>query len=185
MEEESQVQPTPFDAFPADVRADIDGLVWLGYLEDAFSFCGHDFVIRTLRGDEELMAALAIKDYVETLGQAKAHIWSIIGLSLVSVDGSEDFCPPATPNKKDYARARFNWVSTNWLWPLGLFIYNKYSDLIERQRVALEALEDFCSGSQITDLPSFGSWIGKESSEEPEEDIRDYLDDSAPSSSDS
>lgn len=170
----SQV-PDPFDAFPEDARQDVDGLIWLGYLEDSISFCGHDFVIRTLRGDEELLAGLVMKDYVETLGQAKAHVWATIALSLTAVDGAADFCPQATPNKKDYARARFNWVTGNWYWPTALFIYNRYTALLQRQQEALEALEDFCSGSLSPLMPFAGSSIAKASSEAPEEDIRDYL----------
>lgn len=172
---------TPFDAFPEGVRNDIDGLIWLGYLEDRFSFCGHDFVIRILRGDEELLAAVAIKDYVETLGQAKAHVWSTIALALVSVDGAEDFCPPATPNKQDFARARFQWAASNWYWPTALHIYGKYGELLQRQQEALEALEDFCSGSPLTPMPFAGSWTGKASSPGPQEDIRDYLEPPDPS----
>lgn len=175
---------TPFDAFPEAAREDIDGLIWLGYLEDRFSFCGHDFVVRTLRGDEELLAGLVMKDYIDTLGQPKAHVWSTIALALVAVDGADDFCPPATPNKPDYARARFQWVTANWYWPTALAIFNKYSTLLERQQEALDALEDFCSGSLPTFMPGAGSWSGKVSSEPPAEDIRDYLepqDDSTPS----
>lgn len=170
---ESQVA-TPFDAFPHSVREDIDGLIWLGYLEAQMPFCGHDFVIRTLRGDEELLAGLVVKDYTETLGQAKAHVWSTIALALVAVDGAEDFCPPATPNKKDYARARFQWVTTNWYWPTARAIFNRYSELLGRQQEALDALEDFCSGSLPTFTPGVGSWTGKASSV-PQEDIRDFL----------
>lgn len=168
---------TPFDAFPEDVRADLDGLIWLGYLEDQFSFCGHDFVIRTIRGDEELMAGLVTKDYVETLGQAKAHVWATVAMCLAAIDGTQDFCPQATPNKKEYARARFQWVSTNWFWPLALFVYNRYTDLLQRQGEALEALELFCQGNPLMPQPLPGSSIDKGTSEptEPLEDIRDYL----------
>lgn len=168
-------EPTPFDAFPDDVRSDIDGLIWLGYLEENFSFCGHDFVVRTLRGDEELLAGLVMKDYVETLGQAKAHVWSTIALALVAVDGAEDFCPKATPNKKDYARARFQWVTGNWYWPTGLYIFDKYNAMVKRQQAALDELEDFCNGSLPTFTPGADSWIDKAPSATPQEDIRQYL----------
>lgn len=124
-----------------------------------------------------------MKEYVETLGQAKAMVWSTIALALVAVDGAEDFCPQATPNKKDHARARFQWVSSNWYWPTAIAVYNKYSELLKRQQESLEALEDFCNGSLSTFMPGAGSWSAKASSEVPQEDIRDYLepqDDSTP-----
>lgn len=172
---QSTVEGTPFDAFPPGTRQDIDGLIWLGYLEDSFSFCGHDFVIRILRGDEELLAGLVMKDYTETLGQAKAHVWATIALALVAVDGAEDFCPQATPNKKDYARARFQWATGNWYWPIARVLYDKYTELLVRQQEALDALEDFCSGSLPTFTPFASSSIDKGSSEAPQEDIRDFL----------
>lgn len=180
---ESQVDKTPFDAFPEDVRPDIDGLIWLGYLEDVVSYCGHDFVIRTLRGEEELMAARVIKDYMETMGQAKAHVWATISLALYAVDGAEDFCPPISPNKMDFARARFQWVTKNWYWPLAIHLYDKYLELLKRQQKALDEIEGFLAENPLSHMPFAGSWTDKEFSA-PEEDIRDYLnpEDSTPSS---
>jgi hypothetical protein len=104
MEENSLLEE---DRFPDDVVEDVEGLLWLGYLEDTVEFCGHEFVIRTLRLEEEILAGLVTKEYVETLAQAKAWIAAQVGLALVSVDGDENFCPPAGPGSKDYARARF------------------------------------------------------------------------------
>lgn len=167
--------PSPFDAFPTAVREDLDGLLWLGFIEERFSFCGHTFTVRTLRGDEELLAGLAMKDYIETLGQAKAHVWSTVALALTEVDGSTDFCPQASTSKQEYAHARFRWATSHWYWPVALYIYNKYTDLLRRQNEALEALEDFCSGSLPTFMPFASSSTDKAPSTEPEEDIREYL----------
>lgn len=180
-------ESTPFDAFPESVREDVNGLIWLGYLEDTFSFCGHNFVIRLLRGDEELLASLVTKEYAETLGQAKAHIWATVALALVAVDGAEDFCPPGTPAKESYARARFQWVTGNWYWPVAIFIFERYTALQTRQQEALEALEDFCKGSPSIFSPWPGSSTDKASSPSPQPDIRDYLnpEDFPPSDDDS
>jgi hypothetical protein len=136
------------DRFPDEVVEDVDGLLWLGYLEDVVDFCGHEFVIRTLRLEEEMLAALVSKEYIETLGQAKAWIAAQVGMALISVDGDENFCPQANPNKKDYARARFQYVSKNWFEPTVNYIYSKYADLIERQVKALEEMENLSQGSQ-------------------------------------
>lgn len=181
----SQVSSDPFDAFPDDVRQDVDGLIWLGHLDTSISFCGHDFVLRTLRGDEELLAGYVMKEFIETIGQAKAHVWATLALALVAVDGAEDFCPQATPNKRDYARARFNWITSNWYWPTALFLYNHYTSLLQRQQEALEALEDFCSGNLPPLMPFAGFSTDRAPSEPPQEDIRQYLepqDDSTASS---
>lgn len=166
----------PFDAFPSEVRDDIDGLTYLGYLDDHFSFCGHDFAIRTLRGDEELLAGLVCKEFLDTMGQAKAYVWAQVALAVTAIDGAEDFCPQATPSRADYARARFRWFSQQWYWPVAYFIYAKYTDLLKRQQEALDALEDFCNGSLLTSTPFADSSTDKGSSdEEALEDIREFL----------
>ena len=88
------------DEFPDEVNEDVDGLIWLGYLEDVVDYCGHEFVIRTLRSEEQLLASLVTKEYTDTLGQAKAWVAAHVGLALVSIDGDEDLCPKASFNKK-------------------------------------------------------------------------------------
>lgn len=141
-EPEPEEDPTSgFDGFPDEIRQDVDGLIWLGYLEDSFEFMGHDFTIRTLRGDEELIAGLVSKEYMDTLGQAKAWAWAQVGLALVAVDGDTNFCPPIGPNKKQYGQARFKYVTENWYWPTCQYILNRYALLLDRQTEALEALE--------------------------------------------
>jgi hypothetical protein len=100
--------PRSLDEFPEEVREDVEGLAWLGYLEDSFDLFGHSFVVRTLKGDEELLAGLLTKDYESTMTQGKAFAWANVALSLVSVDGDEDFCPEIGPDRQANARARFN-----------------------------------------------------------------------------
>lgn len=177
--EESLVEPSDdFGGFPEQVREDVDGLIWLGYLEDSFDFCGHDFVIRTLRGDEELNAGLVCKEYTDQIGQDRAYVWATISLALVSVDGDENFCPPTTRDKKDYARARFNYCTSKWFWELGLAIFRHYSNLQVRQADAMKAVEDLSSGSRGISSPSPDSLIDRATSPPgPIEDIRDLLDD--------
>lgn len=183
MEETSvfEEEQSPLDAFPDQVQKDVDGLAWLGYLEDEFDFCGHHFVIRTLRGDEELLAALVSKEFTETIAEAKASIWATVALALLVVDGDEDFCPPVGRSEKEYARGRFRYVTSRWFWPTAIYIFNRYSALVERQLEAIQALEDLSPRSRITSTPSPDFSTDKASSEEeaPQvqmEDIREYLD---------
>lgn len=168
-------QDTPFEAFPPQVREDIDGLTYLGHLTDIFSFCGHDFMLRTLHGDEELLATLVYKEYIGTQGEAKAHVWGLISMAIAAVDGREDFCPAIGPSKTEHAHARFRWATQSWYWPTALFIYNRYLALLKRQSEAVDALEDFCSGSLPSFTPTASSSTEQASSPEPQEDIRDYL----------
>lgn len=180
------------EGFPPRIREAVEGLMFLGYLEDEFEFCGHHFVIRTLRGDEELLASLICKEFVGTLGQARAWVWAQIALAIVSVDGDEEFCPPTGPNKREYARARFQYCTSRWYWPTAAFINTRYEALWKLQEETIQRVEDLYKGNRPTFTPSADSSIDRGVSEgqdpsEPQEDIRDHLDlrDSTDSNSDS
>jgi hypothetical protein len=136
------------DMFPDEIQDDVDGLTWLGHLEISVEYCGHTFVLRTLKADEELEAAAITKDYMDTMGQAKAWAWANIALSLVSVDGEKDFCPPAGPNKQAYARSRFNWVTSRWYWHIGNYLFGQYLDLAQRQLRAIDSVRDLSARNQ-------------------------------------
>lgn len=125
------------DLFDPKVREAVEGLIWLGHLEDSFEFCGHNFVLRTLKADEELAAAAVVKEYTDTLGQAKAWAWANVALALVSVDGDDNFCPPTGPDKLAYARARFQYVTSRWYWPTGEYLFSRYQNLYKTAREAL------------------------------------------------
>jgi len=164
------------DNFPDEVAEDVDGLLWLGFLEDSFEFCGHDFVIRTLRLEEEMVAGLAAKDFKETISQAKAWVAAQVGMALVSVDGDENFCPQAGPNKKDFARARFQYVSRNWYEPTINYIYVKYVELLDRQEAVLREMENLSKEGRISYMASPDSSNQKADSP-PQGEIMDYLED--------
>jgi hypothetical protein len=152
---ESQVQPgDDIDEFPEDIVQDVEGLTWLGHLEDTFEFCGHDFTIRTLKADEELQAALLVKEFSDSVGQAKAWAWANIALSLVAIDGDEDFCPPVGPDRGTHARAKFKWVTSRWYWPVGEYIFARYASLVQRQAAAVRAVSDLSSRSLNTSMSS-------------------------------
>lgn len=156
----------PFTDFPLEAQQSVEGLLWLGYLEDSFEFCGHSFQIRTLYGNEELLAARITKEYVESLGQAKAWAWAHVALCLMSIDGQTDFCPPIGPNPEEYAKARFDYVTSKWFYPTAEYIFNRYAELAYKQRAAIEAVQDLSEGSLRTLPPSEDSLKGQGTSPE-------------------
>lgn len=167
MEEQVQNEEgNPFDEFPEQVVEDVNGLIWLGHLEEEVEFCGHTFTIRTLKGDEELMAALLVKEYGDTIGQAKAWAWANICLALTSVDGDEDFCPPIGPDKKAHARARFQYVTSKWYWPVGEYLFAQFAGLVQRQADVVKAMQDLSQRSLHTSMPWVDSWTDRADSEE-------------------
>jgi hypothetical protein len=164
------------DRFPDEVVADVDGLLWLGFLEESFDFCGHDFVIRTLRLEEEMLAGLVTQDYKDSVSQAKAWVAAQVGMALVSVDDDEAFCPQSGPSKKDFARARFKYVTSKWYEPTINYIYVKYLELVERQEAVLREMENLSQEDRTTFTASPDSSTQKADST-PEAEIIQYLED--------
>lgn len=164
------------DRFPEEVVDDVDGLLWLGYLEDSFDFCGHNFVIRTLKLEDEMVAGLAAKDYEDSISQAKAWVAAQVGMALVAIDGDESFCPQAGPDKKNFARARFQYVTRNWYEPTINYIYARYVELLERQMMVLSEMENLSPEGRISFMASPDSSMQKADSQQGPE-IMDYLED--------
>jgi hypothetical protein len=146
-----------FDAFPEEVRDDVESLESLGYLEDSFEKWGHSFTLRTLKGDEELAASVVSKPFVDTLGQGKAWAWANVALALAEVDGDPEFCPPIGPDTLEFARGRFRYCTKKWHWPIAEFLFSKFVALQKRQVEALEAVRDFPFESPDTSPPGRGS----------------------------
>lgn len=145
------------DSFPDEIRMDVEGLAYLGQLEDSFEFCGHHFSIHTLKGEEELVAGVVTKEYLDTMGQSRAWAWAHVGMALSSVDGDENFCPPIGPDVTEFGRARLRYVTSRWYWPLAEFLFSRLAALNQRQTAAFEALRDLSTGSLPTSQPSAGS----------------------------
>lgn len=144
----------PFSEFHADVQKTVEGLMWLGYLTKTFKFCGHTFVIRTLKGDEDLMVGLLCKEFEGTLTQPKAWAWANVAMAVQSVDGKTDFCPPIGPDPEAHARAKFRYMTGEWYWPLCEYIYEHFGLLVRRQREAIQAVQDLSERSLRPSTPS-------------------------------
>lgn len=172
------------EGFPDRVRENVEGLMYLGYLEDDFEFCGHHFVIRTIHGDEELLAGLLTKEFVQTMAAERAWVWALVSMCLAAVDGDTEFCPRITKSDRDYARQRFSYCTKKWYWPLAVHIHDKYAELLAEQKEAFEAMEDLSRENRITSTPSaeFSNDKG-DSEEQPQEDIMDFLDGEDPTNS--
>lgn len=138
----------------------------MGYLESEVDFCGHTFVLRTLKADEELEAALIAKEYQESFGQVKAHAWAHLAAAVAVVDGDDDYCPAIGPGKRDHLRAKFRWMTERWYWPTAEFLFGTYADLIRRQADAIEAVESLSSRSLDTSWPRPDSLSGQADSRE-------------------
>lgn len=154
------------DQFPPHIQDAVDGLAWLGHIESTVRWCGHSFTLQTLKAGEELEAALIAKEYQETFGQVKASAWAHLAMAVVAVDGDKNFCPPIGPDIRTHGRAKFNYMTENWYWPTGEFLFNEYVDLVRRQAEALDALENLSLRSQSRSETSQDFSKEQETSEE-------------------
>lgn len=171
MAEVQDQQGGPFAGFDPSIREDVEGLAQLGHLQDDFEFAGHHFTIRTLKADEELAATLVCKPYIDSFGQARAWAWARVGLALVSVDNDPNFCPPIGPDKEAFARARFNWVTSRWYWPLGEYLFNRYVALEGRQIEAIRAVANLSDRGLQNSTPSVNSLTEPGDSEPPQTEM--------------
>lgn len=108
--EESEEQS--FKEFPDEYKREFDGLCFIGYLEDDWTWMGHHFRIRTLTVDEHLEIALLTARYQGSLGEAKAYQTATVAACIVAVDGKP--LPIPITNHDSTVGVRFDWVRKNW-----------------------------------------------------------------------
>lgn len=143
MSDEVQAEIHPFAIFSPAVREPVIGLTYLGQLERTIDFAGHQFVIKTLRPSERSAVAAAIEPWKGTYAEATAFSNGLVGLSLISIDGEENFCPPASPEITSFARARLNYLTnpeTGWYQATLDYLYGQH---LELEQEVLNALEEF------------------------------------------
>ena len=126
--------------FDPRYRDEFDGLLFIGALTSTFRWFHHDFEIRTLRTDELLRVALAIKPYEGSMGDAKAYQAAITAACLVSIDGQPLPLPMDSTDPDTVFRYRFDWVLRKYFPPMLDIVYEEYLSLETKvARVLAEA----------------------------------------------
>lgn len=148
--EESTVE-VPFEPH---IYESVEGLIHLGAISDDFEFAGHTFGLRTLTVAEEIAAGVVVKPFKDTLREANAWAAAMVALALTHVDGDPDFCPQAGPDQTAYAKARLNYISSNWYWPTIAALFQHYGTLQARQLETIRAVQDLPQRGLPTSLPS-------------------------------
>lgn len=128
--------------FASESIEPVEGIAYLGALETDVEFCGHTFGLRTLRANEEIAAAKAIEDFRGTIKEADAWMAVQVGIALTHIDDDESFCPQAGPNILAFAKARINYVTSQWYWPTIDFLYQTFAALQEKQIEAFRTAQD-------------------------------------------
>lgn len=116
--------------------------MFLGKLEDEFTWCGHHFRIRTLYTGEVLAVAKVHAEYLNTLGDLRAYQSAVVAACLVEVDHKPMPIPLVDDptNLKAMVTARLQTV-LSWYPPSVDYVYSKYLELETEQREVVEAME--------------------------------------------
>jgi hypothetical protein len=170
------VSVDPFSVFPDEYKKEVDGLIWLGFLKEEIKFCGHTFVLRTLKPQELAAIAIAITPWNDTLAIAKVYNNAHVGMALVSIDGDSAFLPAAGPSLTDFALMRLNYVTGDqntadgglhgWHQPTLDYLYSKYLELEIKAATTIDVLRDFYERGRTPSTSSASDLIDKDSSNE-------------------
>lgn len=122
--------------FPEKHKEALDGMMYLGRLEDEFEFAGHKIVIRSLTTDEILGIGLLLKKYENTAVYNKAYATAVVSTCLVSVDGRYLPVPLGEDTGDGYGhlRLRFNYIKNRWHSYSIDYIFNKFLVLEDEVR---------------------------------------------------
>lgn len=153
-----QVSFEPEVEFDPAIAAEVEGLIHLGEVYDDVEYAGHSFGLRTLTVGEEIAAAKVIQNFRDTIKEPEAFATAQVALALTHVDGDEEFCPQAGPSKEAFAKARFNYVASNWYWPTIEALFQEYVRLKEKQIEAIRKVQDLSRGSLPISWPSEDSF---------------------------
>lgn len=121
----------------------------LGYLTADVDWCGHHFVIRTLKVGEEIIAGKLIKRDEESVAAFKATHTVVVAAALVEVDGVP-FLPPLGKDDLEHnIRQRYKYLQDNWFWPTVEFLAAEHNKLVKRQaEVVIELQKKSLSGQR-------------------------------------
>ena len=85
-DETAEQDDKPLPEFNPKYREAFEGLLYLGYLEDKFRWFHHEFEIKTLNSQEVLQVAVAVKEYADTIGAARAYATAIAAACIKRID---------------------------------------------------------------------------------------------------
>lgn len=142
----------PFAVFSDRVRTPVEGLVYLGQIQETVEFCGHTFELRTLQPQHRFAISVAVQPYRDTLSEADAYQAAHVAMAVVTVDG-QDYCPPIGPNLNSHVEARLKYVGKNWYGPTIAFLWSEYIKLEQKAVEAIQELDRLSKGSQPMNLP--------------------------------
>lgn len=140
-QEEQQRTEEPLPQFNERYKEPLTGLMFLGRLEDEFSWMGHTFTVRTLTQEEHILAGYIIKDYLGTRSEWRAWTAVLVAAGCMTVDGQEWYVPiETTVDRQTLLRQRFQHVIRNWYPPVIDAVHTKIAALELTSRAVIEEM---------------------------------------------
>lgn len=135
--------------FDPRYREEFEGLLYLGYLTNEFSWMGHRFKIRTMTSGEYIEAGLAVRPYKDSIGESRAYVAAMVAGCLVLVDGRPLAIPiTKDPSDSEFAN-RFRVILDSWFpWTIDK-VYEEFLKLEARVEEILAAM-----GKALPSAPS-------------------------------
>ena len=169
MSEESVQQEEridPIELFSPKIREAVTGLMYLGYISRTVKFAGHTFVMETIRPYQKFALGQAIEPWRNTLLQPQLWAAIHVALSLTSIDGKRDFCPPISENAVEFALARLEWLTdkSGWWQPVIDYLFAEYVKMELDAQKAINEFDFLVKANRASSSPSPGSLSDKESS---------------------
>lgn len=128
--------------FDPRFRDAFTGLLYVGDLQDEFSWGGHKIRIRTIHPDEYKAVASLHAQFAGTIGDVRAYADAIVAACIISVDGKPLPITPLGPpeNTLERVRAAYDYISAHWYsWTIDA-IYDRFRVLEGKVEEILEAL---------------------------------------------
>ena len=154
--QDERVDPTTF--FSPEIQHAVTGMVYLGGHSDKVRFCGHTFGLETIRPHMKFALAQAMEPYRNTLMEPQVWAAMHVGMSLTSIDGRSDFCPPIGDDPVEFARARLEYITgpTGWWQPTIDYLFGKYVEMENVVTQAVAELHSLSLAGKATSSPSPG-----------------------------
>lgn len=117
-----------FDGLTREQNQDWNSLAQVGRLTETFHWLGHEFVMRTLKVDEEIAIGQVIKHLEGVVTQEKAAVAAYVAASLVSVNGAP-FMVDIEKETFSNLLARYKYLIDKYHWPVIEYLQGKLLEL--------------------------------------------------------
>ena len=138
---EPEATPAPPEkpsVFPPQHMAPLNGLLFLGAIEDTVEYAGHTFHIRTLTEGETLRIGQLAKDYRGTASETEALRLYTVAACTMAVDDQ----PVTQPYKEGYDLIfEASKVVKGWYPPVIRKVYEAYARLEKTAMLACDSLK--------------------------------------------